>query len=109
MRSNLANKSAPHFHDGATEMNPVFLLAVLVTAFFCLSKFAEMRFLCDEEDMIPLKQVARDALVVFCSTLSASFLYFHFQSSISDFFNVITETKVLNPAATQIFTDVPPF
>ena len=91
-------------------MNPVFLLAVLVTAFFCLSKFAEMRFFSGEDDdVIPLKQVTRDALVVFCSTLSASFLYFHFHSSISDFFNVITETKVLNPAATQIFTDVPPF
>lgn len=90
-------------------MNPVFLLAVGVTAFFCLSKFAEMRFLCDEDDMISLKQVTRDALVVFCSTLSASFLFFHFQNSIADFFNVITETKVLNPASTQIFTDVPPF
>lgn len=90
-------------------MNPVFILAMAVTAFFCLSKFAEMRFLCDEDDMIPLKQVFRDALVVFCSTLSASFLFFHFQSSIAEFFNVITETKVLNPAATQIFTDAPTF
>ena len=91
-------------------MNPVFLLAVGVTLFFCVSKFAEMRFLTPEdEEPIPLKQVARDGLVVFCSTLSASFLFFHFQSSIAEFFNVLTETKVLNPASTQIFTDVPPF
>jgi hypothetical protein len=90
-------------------MNPVLLLAVGVTVCFCLSKFAEMRFLCDEEDMIPLKQVTRDALVVFCSTLSASFLYFYFQTSIADFFNVLTETKVLTAEKTQIFTDVPPF
>jgi len=104
MRSEFSKLCDPMF-----QMNPVFLLAIGVTVFFCLSKFAEMRFLCDEDDMIPLKQVTRDALVVFCSTLSASFLFFHFQSSIADFFNVITETKVLNAASTQIFTDVPPF
>lgn len=91
-------------------MNPVLLLAVGVTVFFFLSKFAEMHFLrSEDEDPIPLKQVTRDALVVFCATLSASFLFFHFQSSIDDFFNVLTETKVLSADKTQIFTDVPPF
>ena len=86
-----------------------FVVAGIISVIYFLIKFAEMRFLCDEDDMISLKQVTRDALVVFCSTLSASFLFFHFQNSIADFFNVITETKVLNPASTQIFTDVPPF
>jgi hypothetical protein len=86
-------------------MNPSFLLAIGITVLFGAFKFAEMRY---DEDL-PLKTVVRDALVVFLSSLGASYIFFAFQSTIVDFFNVVTEAKVINAAATQVFTDIPPF
>jgi hypothetical protein len=38
-----------------------------------------------------------------------SFLVLEFNGSMQDFFNVVTETKTLNPASTQVFTDAPGF
>jgi hypothetical protein len=91
-------------------MDKSFLLAFIITAFFGLSKYVELRFLTDEEDEPkPLKEIVRDLLVVLVCSISGSFLFFHFQQNLMDFFNVVTETKVLNAATTQIFTDVPAF
>jgi len=89
-------------------MDKTFILAILVTSLFCLTKFLEMRIL-KTQDSVPLKEIVRDALVVLVCSLTGSFGYFHFQTYITDFFNVVTETKVLNSATTQVFTDTPPF
>ena len=56
-----------------------------------------------------MKDIVRDCLLVLLSAVSGSYVYFYFQSTISDFFNVVTETKVLSNAATQVFTDNPTF
>jgi len=88
-------------------MEQTFIIAIIITLLFCVSKFVETRFLNTETK--PLKDVVRDALVVLVASVTGSYLYFAFHGYISDFFNVITETKVLNPAATQIFTDAPAF
>jgi hypothetical protein len=88
-------------------MQELFILAIIITALFCASKFVEMKYL--NEDAKPLKETVRDALVVLVSSLTGGFIYFNFSSSITDFFNVVTETKVLNTATTQVFTDKPEF
>jgi hypothetical protein len=91
-------------------MDKSFLLAFIITVLFGLSKFVEWRFLTDDEDEPkPLKETVRDLLIVLVSSVTGSFIYFHFQQNLMDFFNVVTETKVLNAATTQIFTDVPAF
>ena len=91
-------------------MDKSFLLAFIITVLFGLSKFVEWRFLTDEEDdPKPLKETVRDLLIVLVSSVTGSFIYFHFQQNLMDFFNVVTETKVFNAATTQIFTDVPAF
>jgi hypothetical protein len=46
--------------------------------------------------------------VAICS-LGGSFIYFHFQGTINEFFNVVTEAKVLSQANTAVFTDKPNF
>jgi len=88
-------------------MEQVFIVTILITLLFCLTRFVERRYLND--DAKPLKETVRDALVVMVCSITGAFLYFQFSGIISDFFNVVTETKVLNPSTTQVFTDSPAF
>lgn len=88
-------------------MENLFLLAVLATILFLFIKFLEMKYL--EKEFKPLKLVVRDGIIVFISTIVAAYSFFYMNGSISDFLNVITENKVLQPDATQIFTDTPAF
>tara|TARA_B100001175_G_C19392430_1_gene582148 strand:- start:718 stop:909 length:192 start_codon:yes stop_codon:yes gene_type:complete len=61
------------------------------------------------DDKKPLKDVVRDSIVVMVCSLTGAYIYFQYSDYIGDFFNIVTETKVLNPATTQVFTDVPTF
>jgi len=62
-----------------------------------------------ENELKPLKFFVRDAIIVFSSSIVATYVCFHLDSSITDFFNVITESKNLSVASTEIFTDAPGF
>ena len=88
-------------------MDDMFVVATFVTVVFCLAKFIEIKYF--HEEIKPLKDVVRDCVLVLLSSLGGSFVYFHFQSYIRNFFNVVTETKVLNSVATEVFTDTPSF
>ena len=88
-------------------MEEVFVVATIITLSFCLSKFIETKYFTDE--VKPLKDVIRDCLLVLMCSIAGSYMYFYFQTTIRDFFNVVTETKVLNNASTQVFTDSPSF
>lgn len=88
-------------------MEEVFVVASIITLCYSVSKFMEWKYM--SEETTPLKDIVRDCFLVLMSSLSGSYLYFHFQSTIREFFNVVTETKVLNSQATQVFTDNPNF
>jgi hypothetical protein len=93
-------------------MEQVFVLSVMITAVYCISKFIEYKYVAYKDQGAvtkPLKEIVRDILLVFVACLTGGYAFFYFQGSISDFFHAVTETKVLNPATTQIFTDVPEF
>jgi len=90
-------------------MDNVFTISIITTALFCFVKFAEVKFLNKEAEMKPLKFFVRDALIVFISTVIATFGYFHMSGTIHDFMNTVTETKVLSTGATEVFTDAPGF
>ena len=90
-------------------MDPMFIVAFFITLLFALVKFGEYKFLQKEEEKTPLKDIVRDLLIVLISSLAGSYIYFNFQNSINEFFNVVTDSKVLNTAATQVFTDKPTF
>lgn len=62
-----------------------------------------------EKEMKPLKYIVRDAVMVFASAFGASFAAFYMRGSVTDFFNIVTENKVLNTDVTQVFTDAPGF
>ena len=88
-------------------MEQMFVVSVMITCLFCLTKFFERRYMSDDKK--PLKDVVRDSIVVMVCSLTGAYIYFQYSEYIGDFFNIVTETKVLNPATTQVFTDVPTF
>lgn len=88
-------------------MDKVFIIAIFATLLFSIIKFIEMRYL--EKEKKPLKFIVRDTIIVFLSCTLATFSFFYLENYISDFFNIVTETKTLNTNATQIFTDAPGF
>jgi hypothetical protein len=85
----------------------IFLVAFFSVILFMIARFIEMKFI--DKEYKPLKILMKDAVMVFSATLVASYGFFYMNGSFKDFMNVITETKVLDPAATQIFTDAPAF
>ena len=88
-------------------MENLYLIAMFTTLLFLAIKFLEMKYL--DKEIKPMKFIVRDGLIVFVSTVLASYGYQYSNGSISDFLNVITENKVMNADATQIFTDTPGF
>ena len=88
-------------------MENIFIIAFLVTILFSAFKFFESKYLEKEEK--PLKVIVRDAIIVFVCSVVSSFIFFNCQEYINEFFNVVTETKVLNANNTQIFTGAPEF
>ena len=90
-------------------MDQVFIVAIMITLLFCLSKVVEIKFLSGEDEVKPLKEIVRDAILVLVCSITGAYVYFYFNTYITDFVNVVTETKVLNTATTQVFTDGPGF
>jgi hypothetical protein len=88
-------------------MEKLFWIALLITFLFCVVKLVEMKYL--EKEWKPLKYVIRDSVIVFSSTVVGLVIYFGMNGSMTDFFNIVTDNKVINPASTQIFTDDPGF
>ena len=90
-------------------MENIITITILVVAVYCFLKFVEMKWLDDKSEIRPLKHFARDVMFVLVSAFVGSFMYLGLSYHIADFMNVLTETKTINSAATQIFTDAPGF
>lgn len=88
-------------------MENIILLALFVLVFFVIIRVIEMKFI--EKEWKPLKIIVRDSVIVFISGCLGGFLFFYMNTSIKDFFNIITENNVLDVNGTQIFTDKPDF
>lgn len=89
-------------------MEKILTIAILITVFYCLAKFIEMKFV--EKQMKPIKFIVRDAIIVFICGAAASFICFNVDGKIMDFLNVMTDTKTAPVGgATEIFTDTPGF
>lgn len=90
-------------------MENTFFVAGITTAIFAAFKFVEMRYIDKGNDKKPLKFFVRDVALVFVSALVAGLLFFNMNSQIGEFFNTITDAKVIPSGAPQVFTDAPGF
>jgi hypothetical protein len=89
-------------------MEKVFIIATLVTFVFALGKFAEMKLM--DLEIRPLKDLARETIMVFMSGLTAGLIYFNMNGKLMEFMNTITDTKILpTNMTTEIFTGTPEF
>jgi len=88
-------------------MEKVFILSIITTCLFVVIKILEMKFV--DKEWKPLKNIIRDAVIVFVCSMVGSFLLFQMDGSVTDFLNVVTDNKSFNMSATQIFTDAPGF
>lgn len=97
-------------------MNNLFIIPVLCTIIFCLAKILEKySFKNDNDDeenneKYTLKLIIRDCIIVFSSSLLASYIDSYIHAHLDTLFNVITDTKSFPIAGnTEIFTDSPNF
>ena len=88
-------------------MEKLLVFALIITSVFSIFKILEMKYL--EKDMKPLKFVIRDAVIVFISSFATLTINSMFGGNIQDFMNILTDTKTLDAASTQIFTGEPGF
>lgn len=88
-------------------MEKIILVAILATLIYTVIRIVEMKYI--EKEWKPVKEVVRDAAYVFLSSAVSALITFYINGSVTDFFNILTKTKTLDTAATQVFTDEPAF
>ena len=85
----------------------IFLFAIYTSIIFCVVKVIEMRFI--DGEMKPLRDLVREVIVVGGASLVGSYGYVFTSKYFGDFMNFITENKIVQMDAPQIFTDTPAF
>jgi hypothetical protein len=80
-------------------MNNIFLIAAVMSFIFLIIKFIEMRFV--EKESKPLKELIRDAILVYFSVVSGHFILNQINPLVD---NIAGGSKI-----TQVFTDNPGF
>jgi len=88
-------------------MEKVFILAFLVSIIYGILRVLEMKYV--QKEWKPLKDLVRDTLIVFISGAVAGFVTFYADNKVSDFLNIMTQSKVLDSSASQVFTGEPGF
>jgi hypothetical protein len=88
-------------------MEKALFLSVVVVVIFGVLKFLEMKYL--DKHLKPLRDVVRDLVMVFVSTFVSALAYIQYQNKFDDFLSVITNTNVMKPEQTQVFTGLPDF
>ena len=88
-------------------MEQVFIISICITVLFCAVKILEMKFI--DKEFKPMKYLMRDAIIVLASSAIVTYSVLNMNSTIKSFFNVVTASKTITPAATQVFTDAPGF
>ena len=88
-------------------MEKLLVLSVVISVLYIFAKIVEMKYV--EKQMKPFKFVLRDSVVVFLSSFVGLFFGFMLQGNVTDFMNVMTDTKSFTPNDTQVFTGEPEF
>lgn len=88
-------------------MENVIIISLAITLFYVFVKVIEMKFV--DKEWKPVKQIVKDSLIVFACSIAATSSYYFLEPNINEFFNVVTDNKLVTSANTQIFTDEPNF
>lgn len=88
-------------------MENTIILSISVTVVYVCIKVLEMKWI--DKKWKPIKDLVRDAFIVLFCTLITTVSYQYIEPTLNELFNVVTETNVVAPSNTQIFTDEPGF
>jgi hypothetical protein len=88
-------------------MEKILIVSITISVLFGIFKFIEMKYI--DEEIKPMKIFIRDIVLVFTSAFACSYVIFHFDKNITDFFAVVTDTPSFLPDTTQVFTGEPSF
>ena len=88
-------------------MEQVVIISVLISTLYLGIKVVEMKYV--DKKMKPLRDIVRDTVIVFACAAVSTFFYFKMNVNISNFFDVVTDSKTLMPSTTQVFTGEPGF
>jgi len=89
-------------------MENTILLTVVISVLFVIAKMVEMKYI--EQEMLPLKSVIRETLMVAACCFGALYVFFEYKIKISEWFGMTkvgAAMDILKPP--EIFTDNPGF
>ena len=88
-------------------MEKEFAFAVITTLFYVILRFLEMKYI--EKEWKPIRLLIRDVIIVFVSALASSYIFVNYHQSFSNFFNVITDTAMMDSSNMKVYTGEPGF
>ena len=62
-----------------------------------------------EKEWKPIRLLVRDTIMVFLSALVSSYIFVNYHQSFSNFFNVITDTAMMDSSNMKVYTGEPGF
>ena len=88
-------------------MEKLFIISILICIVYAIVTIIEGKFV--QKKMKPTKEIIREGFFVFISSIVSLFLFFKMSGTLTEFFNIITDTKTDTVKATEVFTGEPGF
>jgi len=88
-------------------MEKLFVISILISIVYAIVTVVESKFI--QKKVKPTKEIIREGFFVFISSLLSLFLFFKMSGTLTEFFNIITDTKTEVVKTTEVFTGEPGF
>ncbi len=88
-------------------MEKLFIISILICIVYAIVTIIEGKFV--QKKLKPTKEIIREGFFVFISSIVSLFLFFKMSGTLTEFFNIITDTKTDTVKATEVFTGEPGF
>lgn len=88
-------------------MEKLFIISILISIVYAIVTIIEGKFV--QKKLKPTKEIIREGFFVFISSIVSLFLFFKMSGTLTEFFNIITDTKTDTVKATEVFTGEPGF
>ena len=88
-------------------MEKLFVISILISIVYAIVTVVEGKFI--QKKLKPTKEIIREGFFVFISSLVSLFIFFKMSGTLTEFFNIITDTKTEVVKTTEVFTGDPGF
>lgn len=88
-------------------MYQVIIIATLISAIYFGFKIIEINYI--KKEKVVLKPILQEVLAILFCSIFGGFVFYSFENTFYELFNVITDNKHIVPKMTEVFTDEPGF